>query len=236
MYLIDLNPKFKLVTKDRLFYDQFEYCLNFFLQEVSCLRELDHDAIDYNISRRKMWREVARQRWQNNPHAKNIMGYRRDEITDQTVQELHELAEVLLKSGKQFKLVVSINTAWVYCNDFDFLQELSELDTLKFCAFSRAVITRPKDTVKLKKSCYKFRTYLKYEKLNSQERYHLEEFLINQHDSVRLSPGLIEWMDRSFNVVQDYYFVDHNETSWLTMLNLVRPGLIRKTMHIITDK
>jgi hypothetical protein len=48
-----------------------------------------------------------------------------------------------------------------------------------------------------------------------------------------VSPALTEWIAEPFNRTQDYFFVDYNSESWLTMLGLIRPGLIRKTVQIV---
>ena len=53
LFLTNLNLKFKPVVKDRLFYDQYTYCIGFHLDEVSCLRELNHQYIDVIIDRRR---------------------------------------------------------------------------------------------------------------------------------------------------------------------------------------
>jgi hypothetical protein len=60
-------------------------------------------------------------------------------------------------------------------------------------------------------------------------------FLANQ-PMVRLSPALTQWIDLKFTRTQDYFFIDYNTTAWLTMLSLVTPGLIRKTLQIIPAK
>jgi len=39
----------KPITKDRWFYDQYEYSLGFWLDEVNCLRELSHEHVDQMI-------------------------------------------------------------------------------------------------------------------------------------------------------------------------------------------
>jgi hypothetical protein len=77
------NPTrpFKTVAKDRLFYDQFEYCIGFHLDEVSALRELDHVRIDDLIQRRKAWREVAQQRWINGKQKHGTIMTRAGEIS-----------------------------------------------------------------------------------------------------------------------------------------------------------
>ena len=236
------NPiqKFKSVVKDRLFYNRFEYAISFTLDEASCLRELDHKKIDLTIERRKEWREISLQRWnstgKNFPgHPHNILGRRRKEITEKTVEDLHALADVLLTTSSDFKLVVSVNQGNVYTNDLTLIDQLDQFDCLSYKSYSRADITRPRNTIQLKNPKHKFRSYFKITKLTDDQKTHLTGFLLNQL-TVRLSPALDEWIVGPFNRTQDYFFIDHNEMSWLTMLGLVRPGLIRKTMQIIPAK
>lgn len=229
--------KFKSVRKDRLFYDQYEYCVNFYLEEVNCLRVLDHAHIDEMIRRRKEWREIAQQRWNNGRQKGGLIITRRwKEITDKTQADLHALADVLLKSQVKFKLVVSLHQGHVYTNDTELIDQLDDLPELSYKSYTQARVVRPKNTIQLKQPKHKYRTYFTMCKLNSQQRYNLEEFLITQSAHVRLSPALARWVDMSFNRTQDYFFVDHDAESWTTMLSLVQPGIIRKTMHIIPAK
>lgn len=231
------NLKFKSVKKDRKFYDRFDYCLGFYLDEVNCLRTLDHANIDDMIERRKQWREIAQQRWKNGSrNFGTIMGRRWKEITEKTADDLHVLAEFLLTTTAEFKLVVSINQGYVYTNHLPLLTQLDKLPELTYKTYTQAVIVRPKNTIQLKKPKYKFRTYFTMSKLSAQQKQNVEDFLITQSQFVRLSPALQRWIDQPFNRLQDYFFVDHDTETWLTMLSLVQPGIIRKTMHIIPAK
>jgi hypothetical protein len=228
---------FKLVVKDRLFYNRFEYAIGFQLDEVSCLRELDHAYIDSMIERRIMWREVALQRVKNNRSSPyTILSRRHKEITAETIGDLHKLADLLLNTLSDFKLVVSVNEGHIYTNDLSLIDLLSDLSGLTRKEYTRAVIGRPKDTIRLKNPQHQYRSYFKRIKLTSEQKAHLTDFLFNQKDHVRISPALQQWVDQPFNRTQDYFFIDYNSPSWLTMLGLVRPGLIRKTMQIIPAK
>lgn len=231
------SRKFKSVRKDRLFYDRFDYCIGFYLDEVSCLRVLDHAHIDDMIQRRKQWQEIAQQRWINGrQHHSTILKKSFRNITEDTVEDLHELAEVLLNTPVPFKLVVSLNQGYVYTNDLKLIDQLDLLPKLTYKTYTQAQVDRPKNTVQLKNPKYKFRTYLKFVKLTYEQKDHLMDFLYNQRNQVRVSPALQIWIDQPFNRTQDYFFVDHDSESWLTLLNLVSPGIIRKTMHIIPAK
>jgi hypothetical protein len=234
--LTKTTRQFKSIVKDRLFYNQFEYVLSFTLDEASSLRDLSHEEIDRTIERRKEWRSIALQRWQkSNNSFGNILGRRRKEITDETVKHLHLLSDILLTTGSNFKLVVSVNQAHVYTNDLALIDQLDHLNFLECKSYSQAHINRPRNTIQLKNPQHQFRSYFKIVKLTAEQKTHLTRFLLNQQ-TVRVSPALNEWIPGPFNRTQDYFFVDHDGMSWLTMLSLVRPGLIRKTMQIIQAK
>lgn len=210
--------------------------MGFYLEEVSCLRDLDHDSIEDMIQRRRVWRDMARQRWRGQKAA-TILGqsYGR-EITDEIIANLHVLADMLITAPEEFKLVVSMNQAHVYTNDVVLINRLDRLSILHYKTFAQAQVVRPRNTVALKNPRHRLRSYFKLKTLTSQQRDHLEAFLDNHQDEMRMSPALREWWALPFNRIQDYFFVDHNTESWLTMLNLVVPGCIRKTMHIIPAK
>jgi hypothetical protein len=231
------NHKFKSVQKDRLFYDQYQYCIGFQLDELSCMRILDHAHINDMIERRKQWQEIAQQRWVNGRQKHGItMSRRFKNITDKTLADLHALAEVLLTTSTDFKLVVSMHQGYVYTNNMNLIDQLDDLPELTHKTYTQAKICRPKNTIKLKNSQYAYRSYLKTVKLSQQQKDQLMDFLYAQRDHVRVSRALQTWIDQPFNRTQDYFFIDHASESWLTMLGLVQPGIIRKTMHIISAK
>jgi hypothetical protein len=224
------------VTKDRLFYSRFQYCLGFNLDEATCLRELDHANIDELIHRRKQWQEVAQQRWINGRQNTTILRRRWKEITEKTVTDLHSVADVLLTSTADFKLVVSVHQGYVYTNDLSLLAKLDGMPELTCKTCTQARVDRPENTIRLKKSNYNFRSYFRTRHLSAQEKQQLVNFLKTQQDFVRTSPAMNRWLQEPFNRLQDYYFVDHDSQQWLTLISLVSPGIIRKTMQILTDK
>ena len=230
------NLEFQSVTKDRLFYSQFQYCLGFSLDEATCLRELDHAKIDDLIHRRKQWQEVAQQRWIKGRQNTTILRRRWKDITEKTVTDLHSVADVLLTSTTEFKLVVSVHQGYVYTNDLALLTKLDDMPELTCKTHTQAQVDRPENTIRLKKSNYNFRSYFRTRHLSAQEKQQLVNFLNTQQDFVRTSPAMMKWVQEPFTRLQDYYFVDHDSLQWLTLVSLVSPGLIRKTMQILTDK
>jgi hypothetical protein len=189
------------------------------------------------IERRKQWREIAQQRWVSGRQKHGIIMSRRwKDITEKTAEDLHSLATVLLSTNADFKLVVSLNQGYVYANDTTLIDRLAIMSELTYKTYTRAKVVRPKNTIQLRNPQHQFRTYLIMCKLTAEQRHNLEEFLIAQSAHVRLSPALKRWIDTPFNRTQDYFFIDHDSKTWTTMLSLVQPGIIRKTMHIIPTK
>lgn len=223
-----------------MFYNQFEYAVGFSLCEANCLRDLSHNNIDFNFNRRREWQDIAIQRWSKvkNPslgqHYKTLVA-RKKTLTEQTLENLHLVADTLLDSGAEYKLVVTIDYGNIYTNDMKLIRQLSKLDCLKNTVYSRAQVTRPINTVALKNPKHNFRSYIKVTRLTVEQKNQLQDFLQNQ-PTVRLSPALQNWIDGYFVRTQDWFFIDHNEMSWLTMLALVRPGIIRKTQQIVQAK
>ena len=231
--MIKITQQFKSVEKDRLFYNRFEYVIGFTLDEVSCLRDLSHKEIDRTIERRKEWREIAQQRWNK---SSNILGRRRKDITDKTVGDLHALAELLLTISADYKLVVSANQGYVYTNDLTLIDKLDKLDYLDNKSYSRADINRPQNTIQLKNPRHQLRSYFKITKITDGQKRNIRNFLDNQRESIRISPALERWLLIPLTRTQDYFFIDHDEMIWLTMMALVHPSLIRKTQQIIQAK
>jgi hypothetical protein len=203
-------------------------------------QELDCARISHMLARRKQWQEVSQQRWvtlgQKHNAQQTISARLHNEITKEVEQNLYDFADILRNSGADLKLVVSANCGWVYTNSLELISQLKPMRMLTGKKYSKAVIDRPKNTIRLKTPRHQFRSYFKITKITSQQKDMLTNFLTNQQSSIRVSPALGEWVNSAFYRTQDYFFVDHNEMSWLTMLSLVHPGIIRKTQQIIQAK
>jgi hypothetical protein len=221
---------FKPVVKDRLFYDRYEYCFGFNLAVATVLRGLKSELIDTRLDQRIEWREMAKKRWKNNV---DVMGW--NLINDQVRADLHNVCDAIVDSGVDCKISVSHHVGYLYTNDLSLIDHLRSFKCLSGMKYSRAVINRPKNTVLLKKSLYKYRSYFQYIKLTNQEKENIRNFFDNQQEHIRISPSLYEFLHiKPYQRMMDYYFIDYNDAQWLTMLALIRPGLIRKTQQIVT--
>jgi len=182
---------FNSVPKDSFFYDKFEYCIGFFVEEASSLREMNHQHIDKILERRIQHREISQQRWANTKQT--ILSKISRPILPVTGERLHKIVDILINTKSEYKSVVSIDNMWVYSNDLNLINELDELDYLLFKKYTKAVISRPKNTIIVKNSKFSKRTYLKSIGLSENQAEKLRNCLIRNQQEIRVSPGLLEW-------------------------------------------
>lgn len=222
------NPNFKQISSDRLFYDHWQYCIRFRLNEISALREsLDSESIDEVLTSRQLWRERVRSRW---PQNNFVRGH--DAITTEIRENLYAFAEFLQQTSDPYKMVISVNQCWIYSNNTMLLERIGRLPFVRNIKFTESVVVRARNTVALKNPQNCYRSYFRSIKLTAEEKDRIQSFLHSQPD-IRISPALTEWINTPFNRTQDYFFVDYDTPTWLTMLSLVRPGLIRRTVQIV---
>lgn len=228
LYLTQQNPNFKPVASDRLFYDHWQYCIRLRLSEASALRNtLDIEEIVATLNQREQWRDRVRTRWPQNNFVRQ-----HQPITDTTRNNLFAFADFLQQTTDPYKIVISANQCWIYSNNSIMLERIGRLPFVHDAKYTEAIVVRAKNTIALKNPQHTHRSYFCNVKLSVQEKDHLLNFFNNQPD-IRISPALKEWLSLPFVRTQDYFFVDHSNPTWLTMLALVVPGLIRKTSQLV---
>lgn len=218
-----------LVSKDRLYFDQYEYCLNFKLEELAVLRELDHSSIDRDLVNRADWRQ----------RTANFGGSWRGtkgKITEQHRVNCHAFCDVLL-SKQDYKLIIYSDWGYMYSNDLVMLRQIEQLSYLHAAGMKRVHVDIPRGSILIKSSKHQYRSYFHEGRVTADQRDQLRNFLANQQD-IRTGPGL----QRFLNSAQSYYymnpnmFIDHNGQGIVTMLGLMMPRAIRKTLDIVSDK
>ena len=227
MGLSDLTrrPRMTRVSRDRLFYDVYEYCVSFGMVEASALRGLNPERIDRVIAMRRSFRSIIT--WSSE---------KKLSITDQHVLDLHTLCTFLSQATESFKLVLSGERVWVYAKDWEFLKTVTQSSGVIRPRYTRAVVDRPVDTVILKNPKHAQRSYFKEQAVSPVQKEQLIAFFNNHRDNVRLSPSLIKWLQWPTRRIYSYFFVDYDHGSWPLMISLVHPGLIRKTVQLLPDK
>ena len=213
---------FQSVSRDRLFFDQYKYCMTARLNEAGCLRRLNHEWIDDAVSMRQFYN--------------SRVGYNGSSIniTQHDIENLHKICQLLLDTTHPFKLIVEFGGIRVYSSSESLFDELTASAQFKFVYYTQAVIDRARNSIKLKNPQHQYRSYFSRTKLTDQQKQSIVQLLNNNRADLRLSPCLSDWTLQQWSKwTEPYYFIDHNDTACLTMLSLIYPRLIKKTNTIV---
>jgi hypothetical protein len=184
------------------------------------------------LTRQQDWREKMRQRWPSD-QLNRYHSY----IDDATRENIHSMADFITGILTPYKIIIENKTMRIYTNDLNIIQAIEYISFVQRRRYSQAVIDRPKDTICLKNPQHQYRSYFRDTRITPEEKETIRQFLIAQPD-VRVGAGLQSWLDETratyaSKYTRDYFFVDYDHANWPTLLALVRPGLIRKTVNII---
>ena len=211
--------EFDPVSRDRLFYDQYEYGICVSITEAGCLRAKSHRELDQLIGYRN--------------RARSQFAPLRELITSTTKDNLFAMFDELEAVRDRIKLVISYNIMYIYSNDVSTLKYLADLDLVKFNNAVQAVVDRPRDVVLISNPKFKYRSYFRDKILDPVECERLINFIDSRQGVYRVTRTLKTSLRRySAHYLQRHLFVEHNDPKDITMLSLVVPGLIRKTLPV----
>ena len=210
--------KFGPVSRDRLFYDRYEYGICVAMPEAGVLRAKTQTELVKAIG----YRNQARFNWSQ-----------KEQIAGNVLQNLLLAFDEIDRVRDQIKLVISYNIMYIYSNDVGVLQHLSALPYVNFCNAVQSVIDRPRDVILKTNPRFGYRSYFRERMLEEHDRDNLINFLDSRTDSFGFTATLRHHLTRNrYHWVQRHHFVEHNDPKDITMLSLVVPGLIRKTVPV----
>ena len=160
------------------------------------------------------------------------------EITDEDVANLHRMCDFLLGDDRERKLVIAGSWFYFYTNDQSFVRAVMGLpwidqDRLQW---TEVELHGQPNAVIRQSNPYGLRTYFRSMILDERKRTTLATILRQQQD-IRLSPSLQQWVEHPrWNRTLDYHFIDHDDSGIITLLGLIEPGLIRRTLPIVAHK
>lgn len=230
-YRIQINQR------DRLFFDRFEYSFRFKQREVYAIRGLpDTPKLMKFIEHRRAWmRSVTYQRNQADEH-----------FTLESIEGLIATKDLLSNHSTEFKMTVSGDWAIIYTNDLNLVDRISRLPQV-WCdrTVVKAEVCRLRDTVVIREPKYRYRTYFRERKMRPEVKTQLLDWIGSQHyqdvDNVRASGALKSWLKNEYSSWRKdwcmrHYYIEHNDTRYETMIGMVAPGFVRKTVRVITPE
>ena len=134
----------------------------------------------------------------------------------------------------QIKLVFSGDWGYIYSNDKDLLQQIGNKKYVHTYYIKEAVVDRPKDTILLKSSDYRFRSFLREQLWTIDDKTRMLTYLENQPD-IKIGRGFQHWLkyETRWLWTRRYHHFDHNDAKIELMLQLICPGIVRTTMPIL---
>ena len=165
-----------------------------------------------------------------------VHAWAKADITDQQVANLHAMCDFLVNDARPRKLMISTDVVYIYTTDATLVRDVMALPYIKDAVHRQVHIQGKPNTVRLKHPRHAWRSYFRQQLITAEQKNNLIKFLTAQ-PNVRLSPSMKWFLTSSHQTrVFDYFFVDHDDSSLLTMLALIMPGLVRRTLPIVTDK
>lgn len=219
------------VQRTTLFYDKYQWCARFFMPECHALRRLDHRWVDRTIQQRRRWgrRLVTRPvgSWQG--------VWEPLEITAEMEDNLHVLCDFLLQDHTSRRIRIQEDHLFVYSNDQQLFDSIAALKVCQLSNIIKVQLTGTPGTINLRSSDHVLRTYLHAVRFTAHTAESVRRFLLAQQD-IKLSPSLSSWCTNNWLWTQRHFFLDHDSDNTIKMLQLIAPGLVKRTLPITTDK
>jgi len=220
------------LDRSTLFYNRYRLCIRGHQPEFFCLRAMDHGRIDRVVSARRDWGRRMSSRQPGSWYWEAM------EITEQDVMNLHRMCNFLQADTRERKVVISGSWFYIYTNDVSLITDISHLpwlDQAKMRVCEVHLQGQP-GTVALKRARHQLRSYFRSILFDDQRRHNLTQ-LLAQQKHIRLSPSLAYWVQQArWHRTFDYHFIDHDDASIITLLALIEPRLIRRTLPIVAHK
>ncbi len=216
-----LDYSIKKVFKDKLYWDQYQYCGVFRQTDVSCLRGLSVDELQRNLRYRKNWGPYHKQQPPNETHLQTTFDF-------------------LRASPGPIKLTFSWDFCYVYTNDLAWLTTLpQQCAYIKSFSVSEVTVNRPRDQVSLLNPTHQYRTWFREKAVTAEARQRLANWASAQGAEIKLSNSLRDWLykDDPWPLqkfwARRHFFIEHNSAQYEIMLNMIIPQAIRKTQTVI---
>lgn len=228
LFSINLNPEIK--KSDKLFFDQYRYCIKVQLSEASALRSFDHEIINLTLDLRK-----------NNLLKFPPRSYtkRQRNITEKVRNDLHITCDFFLDKLDYLKIVFHSTTFfYIYTNDLTIIDQIARQQLpMNVLKLTEREINRPKNTIRLRNSNKKARVFFRCVTVTQDQKSHLLRFFENNQEQLRLSPSFEEFLhNSSYRYLQSNFFFDVSDIRLIEMINIIVPEIIRNYQPIISDK
>ena len=224
-------------SRSSLYYNAYEYAMTWQQDEIGCIRSLDQKKMQSHI-RVRMEYEHSR-----NSHYQRYGEKFESKFTTRCCDNLEGMRALLATETPPKKMVFFNNYLTVYTNNLGLHGRLMACDWIESVDLKRAELNLPPDTILLKNPQYQYRTYFRGRSLGKTQKARLAQWVTTQGDDIAASKSLqaflnIETSPKQLywwrgDATESYYYIEHNSLQYETMLSMVCPGMVRKTLPIV---
>jgi len=210
--------KFNPVDRNQLYFGQYQYCISFYLKNVSVLRELDTIKVLKTIQYRNQWAPSRLSRGM---------------ISEQEQHDLIQVCDYLLARAHPFKRTVTTHFMYIYTNHPEDFQDLNNTGGLVVGKCTQTNLCLQPGAVTLKNPQHSYRTFFRERWLRDYELRNIREYFQARAGQFRLSPGFRMLVEGKRMWLMDSYFVDHDEPKADLLISMAVPGIVKKTLPIV---
>lgn len=215
-----------------LWYGKYRYSLRLKLTEANCLRSYDSKQIAKTLDMRRRWGRRMMDTQGIFAPAPGSWRWQELEITAEDEDNLYRMRDVLVDQTQPYHKHIVGDWMYIYTNDSAMLDQIQSLEFLDPAMMERREIEQQGTPGKiyLKNPQYQYRTYFRCVSIDHAYRKRLQDWLAAQQD-IKLSPSLSRWCTWDVRYLESYYFFDHDSKTILSMLGMIMPEVVRKTLE-----
>lgn len=243
------------VNRNSLYFNKYKYCIHISYPYLHAIRYKRHHDIDRFVDFRLMIQEKyeieASLYRQGMSAAKLPVVFRLNELThlvdEISRKDLHDLLDIIESIDADFRFTISCDEGYIYTNHLTPFDKIFSHTYAEYKGTREVQCDVPDGCIRVRNSTYKYRTYFSEQAMDFSQAEQLCAFLASQ-DQIRLSPSMQRWVNSKgqYNYVSYWkskmamlsgsYFVDHDDASFITLMSLISPIKVKKTLQIINDK
>lgn len=234
--LTSSSPEIKHQQCNKLFYDQWHYCLRFHLNGLTCLRNARRSSLpEYLDSIQEHWQ--FRRNFYKYTGGKNLRVTSGSwAATDGDLLPIANFARCLYAHLATTRLVMTGDVGHLYANDITVLEQIAQALDPRGIEFKQAVVTRSRDRLTLRRSQHQYRSYLRDSSISQRDRASVWQY-ISQQPNIRISRSATKWFEQNLSnsnscYSRSYFFIDHDDPGIVLMLEMIKHRLIRCTLPI----
>ena len=232
-----------MITESRssLYYGLYKYAISWTQDEIGCVRSLDEKKMQSHIRMRMDYEQRRYTTIYNLDGTK--LPLQPSRFTTQCRSNLESARAFLAAETAPKKLVFYNNTITVYTNDQGLYNRLIVCDFTQFVHIKQAELNLPPGTILLKNPQYQYRTYFRGRSLGKTQKARLATWVTTQGNDVAASKSLQAFLSIDSHptrvlwwrseATESYYYIEHNSLQYETMLSMICPGMVRKTLPIV---